>query len=60
MSIVREVYNYTCSDVPLTSVKREIQNCVLVTAIKGYIDVGERKGGGDVDVGKKGDRTMYL
>ena len=28
------------------SVQNEVQNCVLVTVIKGYIDVGERRGEG--------------
>ena len=46
MSIGREIYNNTCSDVRLMSVQNEIQNCVLVTVIKGYSDVGERRGEG--------------
>ena len=46
MSIGREIYNYTYSDVRLMSVQNEVQNCVLVTVIKGYIDVGERRGEG--------------
>ena len=46
MSIGRETYNYICSDVRLVSVQNEIQNCVLVTVINGYIDVVERRGEG--------------